>query len=109
MKKHICIILLLLLIPFLITGCVEGVKEKIIGKWVEVDGSLSYEFFKDGTFIGSDNGFSAAGEYQIVGDDHLILQIGGFRSYNTFTIEGNVLTVYTIFSDEPSILQKVKK
>jgi len=55
------------------TGCVGGVRGKIIGKWVQRDGDLAYDFFRDGTFIGETGGLSVAREYKIIGDDHLIL------------------------------------
>lgn len=99
---------ILLVIISLSTGCVGGVQGKLIGKWVKRDGDLTYEFFRDGTFIGETSGSSSAGEYKIIGDDRLILQIGGMNSVNQFTIDGNVLTVYTPFSSEPVIFDRAK-
>ena len=104
--RYILAFTIVLGVIILSTGC--SVQEKIIGKWIQRDGDLTYEFFRDGTFIGESGGTSLAGEYKIVGDNHLILQIGGMTSDNQFTIEGDVLTVRTIFSNEPVIFDREK-
>jgi len=99
-----CTILLVIIV--LSTGCVGGVQGKLIGKWIERDGDLTYEFFRDGTFIGEKGSISLAGEYKIVGDDHLILQAGGTSSSIQFAINDDVLTAYGPFSSEPIIFDR---
>jgi len=52
-------------------ACNRGPQKAIVGKWQEVDGTRTVEFFPDGTVIMGDSARQAAGTYSFPDSRHL--------------------------------------
>lgn len=91
-KLKIHLLWALLIIPFLLVSC-GGVKNDIVGRWEHVDGSGdSFEFFEDGTVASHTHSFSGfdvdtAGEYKMIGDNQIRLDIPDLIGSQVFGID----------------------
>ncbi|MDI6735075.1 MAG: hypothetical protein QME42_02585 [bacterium] len=65
-------------IVVLLSSCASKPENEIVGKWEEIGGTESIEFFKDGTVSGVDKGRSMVGSYKFVDKDRIKMEMGGF-------------------------------
>lgn len=64
-----------ILILFLFVSC--SLENAIIGKWSEIGGTETLEFFKDGTVVVVEFGMSMVGSYKFIDKDQIKLELGG--------------------------------
>jgi hypothetical protein len=71
----------------------------ILGKWQNISGKETIEFFKDGSvnFL-SDGRSPMGGDYKIIDDSHVRMSFGGFAGFAgpqvwRFSVSGNQLTL----------------
>ncbi len=62
----------------LIFSCSSKPENAIIGKWKEINGTGTIEFFKDGTVIAVDEGMSIGGSYKFIDKDRIKMEFQGF-------------------------------
>jgi len=88
MKKLLMICILMVSILF-VSGCASLSKPEniIIGKWQEIDGTETIEFFKDGTVNIVDKTISVSGDFKFVDDNKLRLDLG---RYGTEVVEVSI-------------------
>jgi hypothetical protein len=72
--------------------------EAILGKWRNISGKETVEFFKDGTLQFISDGSPMGGDYKIVDDSHIRVAFGGFAGLAgpmvwQFAISGEQLTL----------------
>lgn len=61
----------------LFVSCTSKPENVIVGKWHEIDGTETIEFFKDGTVSVVDMGMPMGGNYKFIDDTRLRLELGG--------------------------------
>ena len=61
----------------LLSSCAAKPEDALVGKWKEVGGTETMEFFKDGTVSIVDEGMSMAGSYRFVDKDRVKVELGG--------------------------------
>lgn len=77
MKKVMIVIEILILVG--LPGCGKSKQKTIVGKWKEVGGTQTIEFFKDGTVIVvDDDGDRLVGNYRFLDDNRIRIDLGGF-------------------------------
>jgi hypothetical protein len=64
-------------IVFLLSSCSSKPENEIVGKWKEIGGTETLEFFKDGTISVIDKRMSLGGSYKFVGKDRIKFELGG--------------------------------
>lgn len=77
MMRAITQLLFLILSSLLLISCSSNLESQIIGKWKEIDGTETIEFFKDGTVSVVDEDMPMGGDYKFVDDGHLRIELGG--------------------------------
>jgi|GEM_PF-814407 len=60
-----------------LASCSSKPEDAIVGKWSEIDGTETLEFFKDGTVSVVDKGTTRTGDYRFIEKDRMRLQLGG--------------------------------
>jgi hypothetical protein len=85
--------LVVLVSALLFVSC--SLKSSIVGKWQEIGGSETIEFFKDGTISLTSHGISLNGKYTFIEDDRIKVEFGGLGS-----IAGPILYRASISSGE---------
>jgi len=92
-------VILILVVLLTVSAC-GGSRREIIGKWQEVDGRMTFEFFKEGTvvhvgYLGS-NPLTLTGSYKFIDDTHIRMDFegifGGANVYE-FHISGDRMTL----------------
>lgn len=61
----------------LASSCSSKPENEILGKWKEIRGTETMEFFKDGTISVVNRGMSMGGSYKFVDKDRIKLELGG--------------------------------
>jgi hypothetical protein len=61
----------------LLSSCSSKPENKIVGKWKEIGGTETMEFFKDGTVSVVDNKISLKGSYQFIDEKRIKFKLGG--------------------------------
>jgi hypothetical protein len=61
----------------LLSSCSSKPEDAIVGKWKELGGTETMEFFRDGTVSVVDEGMSMAGSYKFVDKDRVKVELGG--------------------------------
>ncbi len=94
LRKSAIIIVVLIVLLHLVS-C-SGTRSGIIGKWQEVDGPETVEFFKDGTIKGiAYNGTVVQGKYTFVENDRIKVEFGREEAVEfKFTISGNEMILF---------------
>lgn len=67
----------------------------IVGKWSEIGGTETIEFFKDGTVSVVDNGITMGGSYKFVEKDRIKLELSGLGA-----LAGPIVAKVSIKGDE---------
>lgn len=76
MRKVMIVLGILLLVP--LSGCGKSGKAGIVGKWKEVDGTQTIEFFKDGTVTTVDKGEPPlTGNYKFIESNRIRMEFTG--------------------------------
>lgn len=107
--KNLLLSSVILLSLLHLTAC-SGQKN-IVGKWQDVQGTESMEFFKDGTVTAKAGGMSLGGKYSFVDDERIKIELGGMGALAGPTIakvaiSGNELTL-TDENDKPTKYRRV--
>lgn len=98
-KKAINLLIILLISSaVMLNGCIQKPEAVIIGKWDEIDGTETIEFFKDGTVTIVDKGISLSGNYKFIDDDHIRIDLGGIGA-----LAGPMISKVSISKDELSL------
>jgi len=87
-------------------GCGKSKEESIVGKWQEVGGNQSMEFFKDGTVIAIEEGLSLTGKYEFINDNQFKMEFKDFGE-----LLGTIIAQMSDSGDEFSLtaLRKIEK
>lgn len=90
--------LALVLLVVFVVSCSAKPEDTIVGKWSEVEGTETLEFFKDGTISLVSRGMPMGGSYKFVDTDRMKWELGGMGALTgpiivTVSISGNVLTL----------------
>lgn len=76
-KKHVWVLLsAVLMLVFATTAC-GGPKSPIVGKWEQVNGIETWEFFKDGTVSISGGLLPTVGNYKFIDGNRMRVEFGG--------------------------------
>lgn len=92
------LIILLILSAVMLNGCIQNPEAAIIGKWDEIDGTETIEFFKDGTITVDDKGMSFGGDYKFIDNDRIRIELGGLGA-----LAGPMIVKVSISKDELSL------
>ncbi|MEW6573252.1 MAG: hypothetical protein AB1374_06425 [Bacillota bacterium] len=114
-ERDISKLLIWLIITFilaLLVSCSPNPEKAIIGKWSEIDGTETIEFFKDGTLTVADEGMDMGGSYEFVEKNRIRVELGGLGALAgpfvaTVSISGNELT-WTMPDGEVSKYRRVR-
>jgi uncharacterized protein (DUF2147 family) len=83
---------------FMFTSCSPKPENPIVGKWKNIDGTETMEFFKDGTVSLVGKEMSLGGTYKFVDTNRMKLEYGDLGAWmgpiiTTISISGNELTL----------------
>ena len=67
----------ILCVVALLSSCASKPEKRIVGKWKEIGGTETMEFFKNGTVHVMDNGLNLEGSYKIVGGGKIKFELRG--------------------------------
>jgi hypothetical protein len=81
----IFIVLALILVGGLVNSCTSSTSP-IVGKWQDTKGGSYFEFTRDGLVILDDGTNVVSGNYELIGDDYINVNLGG--------IPGNFYTLF---------------
>lgn len=99
--KLVSVIFILMVVTVLVFGC--GTQNNLLGTWEGEDGEV-LEFFKDGTLIITDKFISASGNYSIIENNRVRIELDGLwgiagAQVINYEVSGNQLyfegTTYT--------------
>lgn len=72
------VIVILFGIILCIFSCTSNPEDAIVGKWQQIDGTETVEFFKEGTItIDPDDMPSMSGNYSFIDKDRIKIELGG--------------------------------
>jgi len=60
----------------MLNACIQKKEAAINGKWQEVGGTETVEFFKDGTVTFVESGMTMSGNYKFVDDERIRIELG---------------------------------
>jgi hypothetical protein len=80
----------------LLVSC--SAKSSIVGKWQEIGGDETLEFFKDGTISAVSKGMTLGGKYSFVEDNRMKLELGGIGA-----LAGPMIITVSISGGEMSL------
>jgi hypothetical protein len=75
-RKNLALAFIVLMGVLHLASC-SSTESAIIGKWQEIGGEETMEFFKDGTITGTALGMSFGGKYNFVDKDRIKIELGG--------------------------------
>ena len=61
----------------LLSSCCSGTKSAVVGKWEEIGGTETIEFFKEGTITVVQGKLVVSGNYEFVDDKKIRIEFGG--------------------------------
>ncbi len=98
MKKSVIVLILTCLALSSIILASYSQENAILGKWQEINGKETLEFFSDGTvswvsLSGITKGDANAAKYEFIDSSHIKLSIGGMAEAQEFSILGDGLTL----------------
>jgi hypothetical protein len=79
----------------ILVSCSSKPENAIVGKWSEIGGTETMEFFKDGTVSVVDKGMTMEGSYKFVEKDSIKLELGGLGA-----LVGPIVAKVSIKGDE---------
>lgn len=96
----------------MLSSCSSKPEKAIVGKWKEIGGSETMEFFKDGTLSIADDSVYFGGNYKFIDKDSIKMELGGSGAMAgpvvaRVSITGEELTI-TMPGDEASKFRKSK-
>jgi len=94
--KNLMNYLIVVLILFMLVSC--SLETSIVGKWNEIDGNETMEFFKDGTVSVNSGYVNTSGSYSLVDNDRIKLTFNGL-----FALAGPVVADISVHGDEMAI------
>ena len=108
MKKKIIMIITVLCLGLVFTGCGKNAdKNSIVGKWEYESGGFTYTFKEDKTGTYDVNGNIMKFTYETDGDKLSILYDGDTTSFDTtYSIEGNKLNVKDSLGNDTIYIRK---
>lgn len=86
---------LIVLSVIFLSGCIQKPEDAVIGKWKEVSGTETIEFFKDGTITIVDKGMSMSGNYKFIDNEHIRMDLGGLGA-----LMGPIISKVSFTNDE---------
>src|SRR5437899_2199112 len=97
------IVLLMLAVVAVFVSC--STKSSIVGKWQEIGGTETLEFFKDGTLSVVNKGTAITGKYSFLDDTRIKLEIGGIVG----ALAGSQIVTVSIADGELSLTDQKGK
>lgn len=102
-KRRLWLLALLIAVLAMSAACGGSRPQSaIVGKWQQVGGGETIEFYKDGTVTATSMGLPVTGNYKFVDGSHIRIELGGIWAIGgpqifEVSIVGNRLTLKTSY------------
>jgi hypothetical protein len=88
------LVCLFVVCSLLVSACSSSPRAKLVGKWKDAASGEEVEFFKDGTVTVKNAGMNASGNYRVLDDKTIRVELTGL-----FALAGAIVGEYKVSGD----------